>query len=211
MVAAAGRSTRMGRAKSLLDVDTPHGMQPLAVYLARTFLEGGATDVVITLPPTPEGVEIGAALAPHLRALADRVCTLPTAFDDEGLLGSVKTAITHAPSPPDVLLFTPVDAPFTTAPLVRALLATLGAHDAAAPLVAGQRGHPVAIARRLLPQFMAATAASAPDGARGILARARVIDVAYNDDAVILNVNTPAAWEAAAIQLASRLRSQDPD
>jgi molybdenum cofactor cytidylyltransferase len=171
----------MGTTKALVHIDG----EPLVARLARVFVEAGLTPVVITVPPGSEGEAVTRALA------GLPVMTCANAYDDEGLFGSVRTAMTNA-SDDDTLVITPVDAPFASAALVRTLVNAIDdTHDAAAPVIARMRGHPVAIRARAL---RAQLEIGRTHGLTRVIKRLgdRVADVAWDDARVLVNVNTPA-------------------
>jgi CTP:molybdopterin cytidylyltransferase MocA len=84
----------------------------------------------------------------------------------------------------------PVDHPEVELRTLEALIAALGAHDAAQPRFGGRGGHPPLIARALWPRL--AGCAELDGGARAVLATASVVAVAVDDRAVIRDVDTPA-------------------
>lgn len=185
LIAAAGRSSRMGRAKALLALDGETFVGRLADALALA----GLSPVVVTLPEPPGDEPVRAALEGR------SVIATRNAFPGEGLSGSVRTALDVA-GDVDGLVLTPVDAPFASAELVRALLEALVARSALAvvPVVDGTRGHPVAFARGA---FAALRAASERGGPRGVLADLGddVVEVPWRDARITRNVNTPRDLE----------------
>jgi molybdenum cofactor cytidylyltransferase len=186
LVAAAGRSERMGRCKALL----PLGSTTFVAQLCRVFSRAGCDPVVVTAPEGPSGELVRGALA----ELSARV--VDNAFMEQGLSGSVRTALAEAPEV-DALLLCPVDMPFVTPALVRKLVAALEAETeaaAAVPVVDGARGHPVLLGRALFADLAKADELGGP---RGVLAAkaASVREVAWGDPRVLVNVNTPEVFE----------------
>lgn len=179
LVAAAGRSLRMGSPKALLKIEG----EAFVTRLARVFGESGLAPVVVTVPPGADGERIG-ALAVQQGA---RVCA--NAYDDEGLFGSVRTAIEDA-GDDDVLVVTPIDAPFATVTLVRALVSAVDdAHDAAVVVARDEHGHPVAVRVRALRAFLIDGRAH---GLTRVLDRLgpRVREIPCDDARVTMNINT---------------------
>ena len=185
LVAAAGRSSRMGEAKALLRIDGA----PFVTRLVDAFLAAGLAPVVVTLPDGTDATAVREALAGRA------VTAVPNAYPDEGLSGSVRTALEHIQ---DVaaLVLSPVDAPFASVELVRALVDALFAEQGAAavPVVEGTRGHPVAFARGAFELLWTADAHGGPRGVLDELAP-RVVEVSWNDARVTVNVNTPSDLE----------------
>lgn len=183
LVAAAGRSLRMGSTKALLLVDG----EPFAARLARVFLDAGLAPVVVTLPTEEREAERVRAVLPN------GVVARENAHDALGFFGSVLTVIEETEDLDDetILVVTPVDAPFATAELVRALVSAVDdAHDAAVPVVEGARGHPIAVRRRTLSSH---AAIGRTHGLAGVFAQAgvRLREVAWSDARVCTSVNTP--------------------
>lgn len=127
----------MGACKALLPFS---GATSFVERIAHVFLSAGLDPVVVTVPPGDDGARIEQALA-HLPVL----CAL-NEIPEDGLSGSVVTALRHA-AEPDALVLTPVDCPFLDVELVRSLVQLSARAAAVAPEVDGQRGHPVAFSR----------------------------------------------------------------
>ncbi len=137
LIAAAGTSARMGACKALLPFS---GATSFVERISHVFLSAGLDPVVVTIPPDDDGWRVEQALA-HLPVLPSH-----NELPEDGLSGSVVTALRHA-GDPDALVLTPVDCPFLDVELVRSLAQLTQGAPAAAPDVDGARGHPVAFAR----------------------------------------------------------------
>ena len=160
----------MGRAKALL----PFGEVTFVEHLVATFRRSGIDDVLVTVPDD-------FALRLNARTSVNR-------YDDEGLSGSLKTALEIFPAA-DALIFTPVDAPFVDERALTSLIAALDVHAAACVGHRGQRGHPAGLSRARLVSLSSST-----DGARGLMDDALIIE--SHDARVLLNINAPADLEA---------------
>ena len=185
LIAAAGSSTRMGRTKALL----PWGARTFVESLVHAFMEAGLSPVYVTVPDDDVTVR------DLLRDSPVRILTNPE--PRLGLSGSLRAMHNdlraHGESV-DALMLTPVDAPVTTSTLVRTLVDALHhspAHDAAVPMVAGQRGHPVMFRASC---FAALHDAGESGGPRAVLDAlgTRVLHVAWHDARVLVDVDTPA-------------------
>ena len=202
VVAAAGASRRMGRAKAL--VPTGSDGPPFVVVVVVALLKGGIDQIVVTLPDdasdaTAIEVVVVAAIDVDDR---HRVSFARNDAPALGLSGSVCAALATATPATSHIVVAPVDAPFFDAALVRALLAasrSSGRVDVAVPVVAdGRRGHPVVFARACFDALQAAGAHGGPavvvdDAAR----RRRLTTVACGDGRVAADVDTPEDWERA--------------
>ena len=188
LIAAAGRSARMGRPKATLPLEG----STFVATLARAFLAAGLSPVVITLPEGDARDDVRAALD------GVPVTCVPNRAPTEGLTGSVQTALRLAPGAAGLVLC-PVDAPFVDGALVRALIEALrgagNAADAAVPLVEGQRGHPAAFRRAAFPALAGCGGSGGPRALLASLGK-RVVEVPWRDARVLADVNTPALYEA---------------
>ncbi len=204
VVAAAGASRRMGRAKALLP--TAHDGPPFVVVVVNALLHGGVDDVVVTVP---DDARDAAAIEAAVEAAVDeprrlRVSFVRNAAPTLGLSGSVRTALARATNETTHLVVAPVDAPFFDAALVRALLASAwtpphGPVDVVVPVIAdGRRGHPVVFARATFDALLAAGDRGGPaivvDEAAAV---GRAALVPCDDERVVDDVDTPDEWERA--------------
>ena len=80
------------------------------------------------------------------------------------------------------------DMPFIPCGIGARLLGILGQHRAAAPVVRGQRGHPVLIRRSL---FATASSITGDSGLRHILDRVGFAALPVDDDGVSFDIDTP--------------------
>ncbi len=186
LVAAAGRSGRMGRPKALLStslVDPIGPDEPWVARLVRALREGGVDDVVVTVPDDVEvAASIRQAVGPHAR-------TARNARPELGLSGSVIAAL-ECSGDADVLVICPVDAPGAQASMVRRLLGAIAAGAAAAVVVhGGRRGHPAAFSAST---WAALRAAGEQGGPRAVLGAVGAVEVDVDDAAVLWDLNTVA-------------------
>ena len=88
--------------------------------------------------------------------------------------------------------------PAVTAPLLDRLIAAFEREpdaEAVVPVHDGRRGNPALLGRAL---FDRAAALTGDEGARRLLGRAKVAEVAIDDEAVLIDVDEPEALCAAA-------------
>jgi len=191
IVLAAGRSTRMGRAKPTLPLE---GGDTFLTRIVRTFLDAGVDDIVVVV-----GHEADAVVA----SVAET--GLPARFAvnrnyDRGQLSSLQTGLALADRPGvNALLVTLVDVPFVSAATVRAVIAHY--HSTGAPIVrptSGERhGHPLLIDRSL---FAALRAGDAVEGAKPIVrAHASPLgDLPIDDEGAFVDIDTPEDYDTHA-------------
>jgi CTP:molybdopterin cytidylyltransferase MocA len=227
VVAAAGRSFRMGRTKALVPFGP--GGPPLVVHIVGALLDGGVDDVVVTVPADPRDAaaihaEVDAALRGGVHTAlaapspAARGRTGPGVVDDHArrvsfarngepglsLTGSVRAALARATDATEHLVVAPVDAPFFDADLVRALLLAARSRASDVDVVVavdrstGARGHPVVFARACFAALREADARGGPVAVvDAAAARGRVTTVASDDARIASDVDAPADWERA--------------
>lgn len=118
-VLTGGASRRMGQDKALL----PVGGRALVTVAAAALREAGAVEVLAV------GGDAAALADLGLRTVADR-------FPGQGPLGGILTALAAATE--DVVVVLACDLPHASADGVGAVLAALGEHAAAVPVVAGR-------------------------------------------------------------------------
>ncbi len=182
LVAAAGRSARMGVPKALLAFDP---RTSFVRHIVQSYRQAGLDDVLVTVSPDATGARVRAHLLP------DHVTVLDNAHMGQGLMGSLCTAVTHRAGP---LLFCPVDAPFVDVKACQWLVHAARQGAASAQLLTGAGlGHPAMLSGPV--------AARAPDAmARGCTPRDLFDDqtvlVEWPDPACAQNVNAPADYIA---------------
>jgi molybdenum cofactor cytidylyltransferase len=155
LVPAAGRSTRMGRNKLLLEL----GGERVLARVVAALRGGGASRIVVVAPP------VSASDGPAVAALA-RDCGAEVVIPPEQppeMRDSIELGLAALanPAPPDRVLIAPADSPGITAELVSRLLAeaALKPQSILAPGVNGHRGHPL-----VLPWDIAQTVTSLASG-----------------------------------------------
>jgi CTP:molybdopterin cytidylyltransferase MocA len=180
VILAAGAGMRLGGvAKALLAAGG--GRTFLAQILATARAAGLDEAIVVVGPP------FGDQVAKHARDLDAGVVENP--HPEQGMASSVALGF-HAIAGTgcDAAWLWPVDHPDVRDTTLRALIAAIGEHDAARPVVGGRGGHPPLIFRALWPQLGAC--ADAPAGARSVLAEADVLDVTVDDEGCVRDVDT---------------------
>ncbi len=186
IVLAAGRSSRMGRAKQLEIVDGT----PMVVRAAQVALASRATDVMIVSGAYAEAVT--AMLRAHLPDAGERLRFVHNGAWATGQASSVRAAIQALPSNCQAALFLPTDQPFVPVALLDGLIAAWRAGARlVAPTVDGQpRGAPAIFDRTLWAELLAL---EGDTGARPLLQRhgSELVTVAA-DAAWLRDIDTPA-------------------
>lgn len=182
LVLAAGRSRRMGEPKPLLELDG-------RTFLRATIeaLRGGGCDPVAAVVASPDAEaaarEAGARVAEG-RPGGEQIDSLRSGLD--ALSRDVDAAV--------VL---PVDHPQVRAATVEALLTAWRSDPEAVvrPVHDGKPGHPTVFPRRV---WDALRDPSLERGARSVVEAARVIDVPVDDPGILVDIDTPEAYERHA-------------
>ncbi len=181
IILAAGKSSRMGKMKLLLDV---HG-KPMLGHVVESALHSALDQVIVVLGNEYERV---------LASIDFKVATV--VFNADFLKGqstSLKAGIAAVGENCDAALFLLGDMPLVDSGVIDALLQKHKAARASivVPVFAGRRGNPVLLARSLFPMVLAL---EGDIGARAILAAhedlIETVDVEH--DGILLDVDT---WE----------------
>lgn len=189
IVLAAGRSTRMGEANKLLQAVRG---KPLVRHAVEAQLASKARPVVVVTGH--QHGEVEAALA----GLDVRFVHNP-AFAS-GLASSVTAGLAALPPGTPGVVVALGDMPNVTAQVIDRLAQVFAERQdaqAVVPTLFGQRGNPVLLSRTL---FAAMGRLGGDQGARRLLEEAgdAVVEVALDDPAIALDVDTPEALKALA-------------
>lgn len=186
LILAAGRSSRMGRPKALLE------------YNGDTFLN---RQIFLMLPRVNElAVVLGCraeTIRPTIPALPGLRVTVNENYD-RGMLSSLQTGLAALGPEADWALFALVDHPVVRGrTLDRILQACRRAPGAplAVPRFDGKRGHPAALSRALADELCALDPAASPqDAVRKHYPKAIFLDV--EDRGVVTDVDRPEDYAA---------------
>lgn len=183
---AAGASSRMGRAKPLLD----WGGRALVAAQVEALEAAGCGPVIVVL---------GARAAAVRRALPPSVRWTTNAAWREGRAGSIRAGARAIPSHAERIVIASVDQP-CSAEAVRRTVEALGADPAAriaVPRYEGRNGHPPVFNAALLGELRGVSERG--EGLREVRRRwrAATIYVEVDEPLVLLNLNTPEDYRAA--------------
>ncbi|MGH7565853.1 MAG: nucleotidyltransferase family protein [Gemmatimonadota bacterium] len=186
IVLAAGRSSRMGASKALLEI----GGETFLERAIGILLEGGCETVAVVLA-VGEGSGRPGKLA-HARGAR------PVENPIEGAeqIDSLRLGLEALPEDADAAIALPVDHPLANAGTVAALIRTFRSSGApiVRPVYHDHPGHPVLFAREVWAEL------ADPDlveGAREVVHRhaEEIRDVAIDDRGVTVDVDTPEDYE----------------
>jgi molybdenum cofactor cytidylyltransferase len=187
---AAGAGTRLGGvAKALLRGDDATFLQRIEATLRS--VDGGPLVVVVAAP-------FGEQVTAHAREIDREVVIVNNPDPARGMASSIALGFAALQSSSrlggvDAAYLWPVDHPFVSVATLEALEAAIGGHDVARPvyhhdgIVRG--GHPPLIARTCWKQLAACD--QAEGGARAVISKLDVVDVAVDDSGVVRDIDTP--------------------
>lgn len=187
LVLAAGRSSRMGRAKALLP--TGSAGETFLSRIVRVLRDGGVDDVLVVVAGGSPVVDAVARLDGPPRVVIN-----PT--PDQGQLSSLQAGLLAVDRPgTSGLLVTLVDVPLVSEVAVRALL---DAHrETRAPVVrpvqGGRHGHPVIFDRSVFEEIRRAEGGQ---GAKTVIQahQREVVEVPIDEEGLFRDVDTPADY-----------------
>lgn len=173
VIVAAGRSSRMGRQKALIEV----GGEMILARLAAVMSEAGLDPLIV--------VASGETMDAALMELSGVV--LIEGDPDAEMIDSVAHGIDRVGPLPKGAIIQPVDAPFTSAAMIEKLLSgDLG--QARVLSHSGSPGHPIYVPRSAFDAIRARTAG----GLRAVLDKAGATFVPWDDEKVLADLDTPA-------------------
>jgi CTP:molybdopterin cytidylyltransferase MocA len=193
VVPSSGASARMGRDKGLLEIDGKSFLRRTVEALAT----GGCDPVLVVVA---EGEDALAAEA----ALAGAVVLL-NPDPGEGPITSLRIALAALDGSVEGVAYLPVDHPLVRPETVRALLdsARSGGAPLTVPMHGAKRGHPPIFGKAL---FLELLDPALEGGAKTVvhrnLAGAELVPV--DDEGVVVDIDTPAAYEAVLASGPSR-------
>ncbi len=182
VVLAAGRSTRMGTPKALVEFEG----RPLVEHLLAPPLLREFGDVVVVLGHDADAVR------PVVARLGYRHVVNPD--PDRGRTGSAHAGLRALRAAFRAVFVHPVDCPIILPQTYLAVATAIGPADVAVPVYRGNRGHPPLVSAKIIPQILAAR----PDEPlRGLLQARDVVRrlVEVDDPGVLVNVDRPEDLE----------------
>jgi len=183
IVLAAGRSTRMGAPKALLDA----GGEAFLDRLARIFGECGCKVYAVV------GEDAGQIREGVRRA--SEITFVVNPEPERGQFSSLQCGLREAAAGVDGIFFTPVDAPGVARETVEAMQRAFGKWDYILPWFKGRTGHPVLMRASRAADFLALPASvTARDAMNAAGTAALVLEV--TDSAVLDDIDDEAAYAA---------------
>ncbi|MBT8398771.1 MAG: nucleotidyltransferase family protein [Gemmatimonadetes bacterium] len=184
IIPAAGRSSRMGTPKALLDAG---GLTFLARVMA-SLREGGSGPLLVVVR------KLDSPLATEARFGGAQVVLNPD--PSQGPISSLQAGIRALPEGAGAVFLAPVDHPLFSSATVRALAHGFGQErpPLAVPALGGRRGHPVLLGSCLFPELLEK---NLPQGARTVLRRylGDRLEVPVQDPGILADIDTPEEYE----------------
>jgi molybdenum cofactor cytidylyltransferase len=189
LILAAGKSERMGSAKSLLRIQGKSFLEHIVIEAQQSALN----DFKIVLGHQAEQV---------LRSLPQlRSAVVTNADYDQGQLSSLIKGLESIkePSVDGVMVFL-VDHPFVTHQLIDSLLQQFSRQPApmVIPSYHGRRGHPMIFGRQLFPELMTTPL---DQGAAAVVRRhePEILYLDTEDEGILIDIDTPEAYREYVI------------
>jgi molybdenum cofactor cytidylyltransferase len=197
LILAAGRSSRMGVPKPLLDF----GGAPCLEIVRETCLEAGIDRQVVVLGHKARDIREAVSL--------DGASVITNPSWRRGMICSIQIGLSRLPRDADAFFLFPVDYPLVRANTLRSLVSRFRSNGSAVvlPSCEGRRGHPVLFDRSLVREFLHL---GAGETARDVVHRheSELLEVETDDRGVLQELNTPDQYRAALE--AFRQRSESP-
>jgi CTP:molybdopterin cytidylyltransferase MocA len=189
---AAGASRRMGRPKLLL----PVGGRPMVAGVVEALRGGGVDEIVLVTAPGDEALQAWAREAGVALAI--------NPDPERGMLSTIREGIAALGGAAElsrrgeILLVSPADLPNLRSSTVAELLQRMTETGApiGVPVFHGKRGHPLAIAPRLIPEI---DSLDPNVGLKQVRDRheAELLEIETEDAGVVQDVDTPEDYQRA--------------
>ena len=188
IVLAGGKSSRMGRPKALLPIESSD--DTFFDRVTRTLLEAGIEDVVVVVGADAESIRAGARPRPGVRIVDNPDY-------EQGQLTSLLAGLRAIDvSRATAALVTLIDVPLGRAATVRTLVAAQRERGAPVvrPVSNGRHGHPVIFGRALFQELHDADPA---EGAKPVVRAhaAEMIEVPVHDEGAFTDIDTREDYE----------------
>jgi molybdenum cofactor cytidylyltransferase len=207
IVLAAGKSTRMGRAKALLPLGPGEAAETFLTHLLATFRAAEIDDVVVVV-----GHE-AAAVVELLQRVGATARVVVNEDYESGQLSSLLAGLRLVDRPGVVAaMVTLVDVPLVAVSTVRAVVERYRSTRApiVRPVRGGRHGHPVLIDRTLFDELRRGDPSQ---GAKAVVrahaSAAGEVDV--DDEGAFVDVDTPAEYDALTARLAHANQGRNPE
>jgi CTP:molybdopterin cytidylyltransferase MocA len=186
IVLAAGRSSRMGKSKALLEIDGETFLERAIGIL----LGGGCESVTVVLAPGEAAGRAGDL------ARARGAGPIENPLEGAEQIDSLRLGLEALPGDAEAAITLPVDHPLANAATVAALIRTFRSTRApiVRPVYRDRPGHPVLFARAVWAEL---ADSDLEEGARDVVHRhaEEIRDVAIDDRGVTVDVDTPDDYE----------------
>jgi CTP:molybdopterin cytidylyltransferase MocA len=173
--------------KALLDWDG----EPLIAYQARTLHEAGVNHVIVVLGAAAEAV----------RPLVEGETVVVNEHWSKGRASSLRVGAGAVPDGASAVVVANVDQPRPAGVIRRLLEEQAAGALITQPAHGGRRGHPIVLDGRLIPELREVH--DETQGLRAVIQRhaEEVWVVPFDDEAVLLDINTPEDYERAVAYL----------
>jgi molybdenum cofactor cytidylyltransferase len=192
VILAAGESSRMGTFKPLL----PFGKSTILETVIDKIGQAGIADIFVVVGH--EGEQIRKTIPSNVAA------TIQNEDYKKGMFSSILCAVNQLESyhtKPDGVLIALADQPSISSAVITRLVKSFHEYpeEILAPTFKGRRGHPIVFPFSIL---KGATSYTGKDGLRGFreLHSESVVEVAIDEEAILIDLDTPEEYEAEKIR-----------
>lgn len=179
IILAAGKSTRMGYPKALVNF----GGRPFLHNVTENFSRAGIENVLVVLGHQSEKIATELALPPHSFVVNEKY--------EMGQFSSLQAGIRELDDETEGAFLALVDQPQIGAEVIRGLLASFSVNPKhiVLPTYRGKRGHPTLFPRKLFEEIKTAPPTIS---ARDILTKHQsdILEVETNDESILWNINS---------------------
>lgn len=186
---AAGRSSRMGQSKGLLNWEG----KPLIIHQLEQLKSSGVHRIIIVLGHQPEVYEA------YIKD--DQSTILWNENWEQGKSSSILTGLTAIEDTSEAIIFVNIDQPLSyriVDQLIDSYVRSQGRIHI--PVFNGRRGHPVLFSTQLLPQLRAVTEET--QGLKHVIRDFQndIILVDMEDSTILYNFNTPSDYKGERVE-----------
>lgn len=181
VIVAAGKSSRMGQFKPMLNI----GSDSVAQHIIHTFRQAGVREIAVVTGRQAEQLQA------HLAGY-DITFLHNAAYEATEMFDSAKIGLSYMAPRCSHVLFTPVDIPLFTAQTVRKLIQS-GA-ELACPICGGKQGHPLILSSAVVQTLLTD---SGEGGLKGAIARSGISmeRVEVDDPGTLRDADTPEEFQ----------------
>lgn len=181
IVLAAGKSSRMGQCKSLLEI----AGRPMIQHVLDAISQAGITNILVVTGHQPDKIRSAVG--------ARAVCVHNPEFARGGMISSIKAGIAALPCQSSAFLIALGDHPLVRAETIRQMIDQLPDSGILQPIHRGRGGHPVLISADQSQQILQLPS-SATLKTWMAENQSRIVELETDDPGILIDVDTPREY-----------------